>query len=93
MKKLNQKVCFSIFAVLAIVDAILLILSHLFPGLWVLGPWWTINAPGFVLVVIFGSYIPASAVALTCMMIGAGLFSSLVWSVLFGYVFRRKAVA
>jgi uncharacterized membrane protein len=93
MKTFNRKLAGRIFYALVALDAALLVLQHLIPGTWQILPWWIINAPGFVLAVIFGPLLPPSAFALTCMMIVAGLFSALVWSAFFGYVFRRKSVA
>jgi hypothetical protein len=55
--------------------------------------WLVLTSPGYPLIHFFGSLLPASGFAWTSFMIGVGLFSSIIWSVLFGYVFRRKAVA
>jgi hypothetical protein len=93
MKTFNRKIAARIFYTIVALDAVWLVLSHLFPGTWAIVPWWIINAPGFVLAIIFGSLVPPSVFALTCMMIVAGLFSALVWSAVFGYVFRLKPVA
>ena len=93
MKTFNRKIAARIFYTLAALDAGLLVLQHLIPGTWPILPWWIVNAPGFPVAFILSSVIPTSAFTITCVMIGAGLFSALVWSGLFGYVFRSKPVA
>ena len=93
MKTFNRKIAARIFYTLVALDAVLLVLQHLIPGTWQILPWWIVNAPGFPVVFFLSSVIPASRFTITCLMIGAGLFSALVWSGVFGYVFRSKPVA
>ena len=97
MKTLNWKIAMLTFTALAVLDAVLLAfsLSPTFHGALVSIGWWIFNAPGMLLAMGFqrymGTALPDSS--FIYLLIGAGVISALVWSLVGGIVFHRKYVA
>jgi hypothetical protein len=90
MKTFNRRLAGRVLWGVIAFGAAFFILSHTFPGAWAVAPWWIVNAPGFPVAFWIGSSISLNGTGLNYLMMGAGLFSSLVWSALLGYMFRRE---
>ncbi len=95
MKTLNWKVTILAFTTFAIIDATLLIFSFLplFHGKLLSIAWCIFNAPGIPLAMICEPLVPQEPVGFVLLSVFVVFFSSLVWSVIGGFIFRRKHVA
>ncbi|MGO8698370.1 MAG: hypothetical protein ACLQVY_11705 [Limisphaerales bacterium] len=90
MKTFNRRLARRVLGGLIAFDAAFFILSHIFPGMWAVAPWWIVNAPGFPVAFFINSFLPLNGTGSNYLLIGTGVFSSLVWSALLGYMFRSK---
>jgi hypothetical protein len=93
MKTFNTKLAIQVFSAIASFDAIILVLDHVLPDRWFIIPWWSINFAGFPLVHYFVDALHPSPASIICLMIGVGLLSASLWSVVAGFVFRRRYAA
>jgi hypothetical protein len=95
MKTLNWKVAVLTFTAFTIIDAVLLSFA-LLPwsgGKWLMVAYWITNLPSYPLVMILTKILPAEPIAWIPMFVCAGLFGSLFWAALSGFIFRHKNVA
>jgi hypothetical protein len=98
MKILNTKIAVQTFGALLLLEAVLFTLLYQVPSDWTRMLWWSVNWPAYSLGRIVGRYLFSHGVITmeSTLMIGIGLFCALIWSALFGVVYRivrRKAVA
>ena len=94
MKTFNWKVATLAFTALAFLDGVLLPLSFLpsFHGTLVSIAWWVFNAPGMLLAYGFQQYMRLPDSNFIFLLIGAGVISTLVWSVAGGLIIRCKKI-
>jgi hypothetical protein len=95
MKSFNIKIAIRTFGVLVVLDALLFTLLFQFPSDWSRSLWWIFNCLGYKLGDIAGRYLVHQGFVFHdySLLAVIGLFCTLIWSALFGCVFRRKAVA
>jgi len=94
MKTFRRKLAVCVFLVIVGLDVALFLLYWLTDDHWLVDiAWWIVNSPGFALDFILFSLTAARwdlvEWELVLMMMGGGLFSAFVWSVVAGHFFRR----
>ena len=87
MKTYNTKLAVLVFTIIAAVDVVVLALSM--PA-WLT---WSINAPGLPLIYLFKDMLQPGSLSMGGLFIGSLLLSAILWSVVAGYVFRRRYAA
>jgi hypothetical protein len=76
-----------------VTDVALFNLADPWTDRWQIIPWFGINFPGLLLMYPFEGKLEPGSQIMSCLFIGAIIFSAVVWSVVAGYVLRRKNVA
>jgi hypothetical protein len=89
MKTYNTKIAIRIFAIIAAVDVVELVIGHFHPGGLLVKPAVIINSPALQLADLFTKAGSLGMVSF----FGCLLFSAILWSLIAGYVFRRRHVA
>ena len=95
MKTFNIKITFRTFCALLSLEAALFTLLFLVSDSWSRLLWWVVNFPGYKLGDIIGRYLVHHGVIFmeSRLLIGIGLFCTLIWSAFFGVIIREKSVA
>jgi hypothetical protein len=92
MKKLNRKIAVRVFFFIIALDVVLTALDFLTSdSVWVVIPWGMVNLPGiplFYFVIL--PLMPINPASLVCSMICVSVFSTVLWSVIVGYLLRVK---
>jgi hypothetical protein len=90
MKTYNTKLGVRVFTIIAAVDVVELIIGHFHPGGLLVMPAVIINSPALLLADLFTK---AGSLGKGGFFFGSLLFSAILWSLIAGYVFRRRSAA
>ena len=90
MKTYNTKLGVRVFAIIAALDVVELIVGHFHPGGLLVMPAVIINAPAMLLMHLFESFFQTGSLGMGGLFIGGLVFSAALWSLIAGYVFRRR---
>jgi len=90
MKTYNIKLSLIVFSAIVVYDAVSCQFRHWLMSGWPATPLMVINSPGIPLFRYFADFVRAGYLSDGCLAIGCVLFSAAIWSVICGFVFRRK---
>ena len=90
MKTYNTKLGVRVFAIIAAVDVVELIIGHFHPGGLFVMPAVVINSPALLLADLFGKLGSWGTGGLFIVSL---LLCAMFWSFIAGYVFRRRSAA
>jgi hypothetical protein len=90
MKTYNTKLGVRVFAIIATLDVVELIIGHFHPGGLLVMPAVIVNSPALLFVDAFAK---AGSLGSGVVFIGCLLFCAILWSLIAGYVFRRRVAA
>jgi hypothetical protein len=93
MKTYNTKLAGMVFAAIVALDIIWYLIMHSVSSGWLVAPWVAINLPGIPLFRFLAGFLQAGTWGMVCLLITCVLFSAAVWSLISGFVFRRKPAA
>jgi len=94
MRTFNTKIAARTFCALLSLEAVLFTSLYLAPGSWSRSCWWAVNFPGYNLGDIIGRYLVHHGAVFmeSSLLIGIGLFCTLIWSAFFGVIIREKSL-
>ena len=93
MKTYNTKLAVIVFAAIVGLDSIWYFLGHWISSVWLGYPIVVINSPGIPLFHYLADFVRAGYLSDGVLIIGCVLFSAFIWSLISGFVFRRKYAA
>jgi len=88
MKTFNWRIALRVLLALIAYDGVLLALGRSENTL-ITVLWWLVNFPGFPLLYVTAPVVQVSGAGILIMVGAAGVFSTCLWSLAAGYVFRR----
>jgi len=92
MKTFNLKIAAQAFCALLALNAVLFTLLYQVPSHWSRLLWWIFNWPGYKLGDVAGRYLVHQGFVFheSSLVIVIGLVCTLIWSVIIGFIVRRK---
>ena len=93
MKTYNAKLGIRALVFVTAFDALLLILAHWLPVSWISVPWWSVNFASLPLIYPFMDMLRPGSWSMVGLVIGAWLMSAAFWSLVAGFLFRRRYAA
>jgi hypothetical protein len=93
MKTYNTKLGVRVFAIIAALDVVELIIGHYHPGGLLIKPAVIVNAPAILLRHFFEGFFQTGSLVLSGLFIGSLVFTAILWSLIAGYVFGRRVAA
>ena len=93
MKTYNTKLAVIVFTAVVALDAIWHFLGHWVFSDWLVYPIIAINLPGIPLFRSLADFVRAGYLSDGILIVGCVLFSAFIWSLVSGFVFRRKYAA
>jgi hypothetical protein len=94
MKTYNTKLGAIVFTIVMALDVAVYLPMHSHPDSgWLGGLWMSFNLPGIPVFHFLAGMLQAGSLGMACLFFGSILFSAAFWSVVTGFVFRRKYAA
>ena len=93
MKTYNTKLGVRVFTIIAALDVVELVIGHFHPGGLLVLPAVVINSPAMLLMHLFAGLFQTGSLGMSGLFIGSLVFTAILWSLIAGYVFRRRSAA